>query len=649
MNQNGNLHSRLTTNHRRSLVCLLLVLITLLTYWQIGNCGFVNLDDGDYVFENPHVLSGLTMENVIWAFTRSHSANWHPLTWLSHMLDIEWYGLVPGGHHWTNLELHLANGLLLFLVLHLMTGALGRSGFVAALFLLHPLHVESVAWIAERKDVLSTFFWFLGMWAYIRYVQTALKRYYLLLLLFFISGLMAKPMVVTLPFVLLLMDFWPLNRFQDASPDPHPARFRREWGRCVLEKMPLFILTGISSFITYSVQRTAGAVLSHEVIPFTSRLANALVAYLDYLIKTIWPRDLAVFYPHPETASFWPVFLSCMALSGLSVLFFSQWRRFPFLIVGWLWFLGTLVPVIGLVQVGLQKMADRYTYIPIIGLFLMTAWGVSAVVTTRDYRKTLLTSISVAALLPLVILTWLQVGVWKDSISLFSHALTCTEDNFMAHYALGRPLIRQGKVDEAIDHYVRSLRIRPTFKEAHSGLGIALTRKGDLNGAIRHHMAALRINPYFGKSHYNLAKIYNRQGRADKAVFHYGKALQIDPEMKIALYNLSWLLATHADDTHRDGRRAMQLAEKLCSMTRFKEALAFDALAAAYAETGQFDKAIASAERGIGLASRSGPPELLDGLRQRLKRYRLGQAYRQRSDDKKEPLDRNQKASISKK
>ena len=629
MNQNSALHLKLTTNHQRSLVCLLLVLVTLITYWQIGSHGFVNLDDGDYVFENPHVLSGLTMENVIWAFTRSHSANWHPLTWLSHMLDVEWYGLRPGGHHWTNLEIHLANGLLLFLVLHLMTGSLRPSGFAAALFLLHPLHVESVAWIAERKDVLSTFFWFLSMGAYIRYVHSTLKRYYLMLLLFFVLGLMAKPMVVTLPFVLLLMDFWPLKRFQEASSGLSPASFRRELGQCIVEKIPLFTLAGISSFITYSVQKTAGAVLSHETIPFTSRVANALVAYLDYFAKTIWPRDLAVFYPHPESIPLWLVFLSCIVLTALSLLFLSQWRRFPFLIVGWLWFLGTLVPVIGLVQVGLQKMADRYTYIPIIGLFLMVAWGISEILPTKGYRKALGTSIAGVVLLPLIILTWYQVGVWKDSISLFSHTLAVTEGNFMAHYALGRPLMRRGEVDEAMDHYIRALRIRPTFKEAHSGLGIALTRKGDLDGAIQHHMAALQIDPYFGKSHYNLAKIYGRQDRADQAVFHYGKALQIDPDMKSALYNLSWLLATHADETHRDGTRAVQLAEKLGALTHFKEALVYDALAAAYAETGQFDKAIASAEEGIDLAVLFGPPELLAGLEQRLKLYLVGMPFRQ--------------------
>jgi len=620
---------KLTVGHQKTLICLLLVSATLLVYWQVSGHGFVNLDDGDYVFENQNVTTGITDKNVIWALTESHSANWHPLTWLSHMLDVEWYGLYPGGHHWTSLQIHMANGILLLLVLHSMTGALWPSAFVALLFLLHPLHVESVAWVAERKDVLSTFFWLLSMWAYTRYVRNKSRADYAILLFSFGLGLMAKPMLVTLPFALLLIDYWPLARLRKAPDGQRPA-----WRRCIAEKTPLFLLSAASCLITFHVQRSAGAVLSHEAIPFAARLGNALVAYIDYMVKTIWPVRLAVFYPHPGSIPAGRVVLSCTILAALSLLFVHYRRRFPFLIVGWLWFLGTLVPVIGLVQVGLQKMADRYTYVPLTGLFMILAWGIFTLAARSNRRRIILGGVTSTVLPVLMACTWLQVGIWKDSMSLFTHALDVTRRNFMAHYAIGRPLMHLGKIDEAIDHYVLSLQIRPDFKETHNGLGIALTRKGDLAGAIHHHKTALRIDPAFAKPHYNLARIYDRQDQPAEAVHHYEEALQIEPEMTIALYNLSWLLATDPDQGIRDGPRALELARELYDLTRSGEALALDALAAAYAETGRFDEAIETIGEGIRLATKSGPPELLGGMHERMGLYLEGKPYRREAKGK---------------
>ncbi|MBL7207805.1 MAG: glycosyltransferase family 39 protein, partial [Desulfobacterales bacterium] len=409
------------TLRREGVVCLFLALTVLAVYWQVGNHEFVNYDDKDYITENQHVQAGLTLKSIAWAFTSTHAGNWHPLTWLSHMLDCQIYGLNPCGHHFTSVFFHILNSILLFLVFKRMTGAFWKSAFVAALFALHPLHVESVAWAAERKDVLSAFFWMLTMGSYIRYVERPGTNRYLLVLLFFALGLMAKPMLITLPFVLLLLDYWPLGRFHVRKPEaaqPSEEKPQKDtkskkrksrkrlaknavqakkttgsdyqWSLALSllwEKIPLFVLAAASSVVTFFVQQSGGAVRSLDALPLFVRISNALVSYISYIVKMILPHNMAILYPHPKDFSIWQVAGACLLLACISFIAIRSMKRYPYFAVGWLWYLGTLVPVIGLVQVGLQSMADRYTYIPLTGIFIIIAWGISDLAAKWCYKK----------------------------------------------------------------------------------------------------------------------------------------------------------------------------------------------------------------------------------------------------------------------
>jgi tetratricopeptide (TPR) repeat protein len=523
------------------LVCLLLAATTLAVYWQVRNYDFIRWDDPVYVTENPHVQAGLSRESVVWAFTSAHAGFRIPLTWLSLMLDFEFYGLNAGGYHVTNLLFHIANALLLFLVLKRMTGAFWRSGFVAALFALHPLHVESVAWVTERKDVLSTLFWILTMWSYFRYVEHPGIKRYLVVVLTFTLGLMAKPMVVTLPFVLLLLDYWPLERFRVAHAnidteattgvssrlkDQRTLLYRFLW-----EKAPLFVLAAASALLTFLVTKDAGALSKLEMYPVNIRIANALVSYMKYMVKMIWPRDLAVLYPHPgENLPVWQVIGAGLLLLTVSIAVIRAAKRHPYLIVGWLWYLGTLVPVIGLVQVGQQAMADRFTYVPLIGLFIVIAWGIYELVSKLSYRRILLATGSGAIITALMICTWKQVSLWQDSITLFEHTLSVTSNNYSMYHNLANVLRETGKVDEAIAHYSKALEINPNHARAHNNLGIALTQKGRLDDAIYHHSQAIKINPDSVESYHNLGLILARQRRFDDAIVYLSKALELDPE-----------------------------------------------------------------------------------------------------------------------
>ena len=402
------------------LICLLLVIATLAVYWQVGNFEFVHYDDDVYVTENVHVRSGLTFKSIAWSFTSTLGDNWHPLTWLSHILDCQLYGIQPGRHHLSNVLFHIANTLLLFLVFVKMTGNIGSSSFVAALFALHPLQVESVAWVAERKNVLSTFFWMLTMWSYLRYVEHSDIKRYLLVLVIFICGLMSKPMLVTLPFVLLLLDFWPLGRFQLKCYDNAHARLEQKSTiiRPVLEKIPFIIFAAASCVVTFHTERA----YSFDLVPFHARIANAMVSYIAYIKTMLWPVKLACFYPYPHLFPTWKVAGAGVVLVIISFLAVRNVRRHPYIAVGWLWYLGTLVPVIGIVQVGAQAMADRYAYVPLIGLFLIVAWGVPELLSRWRYRNTGLAAAS-ALLIILTLITWKQVHYWKNCITLFEHAL----------------------------------------------------------------------------------------------------------------------------------------------------------------------------------------------------------------------------------
>ncbi|NIQ87873.1 MAG: hypothetical protein GWN93_01765, partial [Deltaproteobacteria bacterium] len=405
------------------------------------------------------VHKGLTRESFIWAFTTTDEANWHPLTWLSHMVDCQLYGLNPAGHHLTNVLLHSASTVLLFLILLGMTGSRWRSALVAALFALHPLHVESVAWVAERKDVLSTLFWMLTLWAYLAYTKRPERKRYLLIIVAFTLGLMAKPMLVTLPFVLLLLDYWPLKRIelgQSASGLPaanQPSTIAEKPGaqafRLLLEKTPLFVLTAASSVVTFVVQKSEGAVGALEVYPLKIRVANALVSYVSYIIKMIWPQNLAVFYPHPgQSLPMWQAVAAGILLVLISIAVIRAGRRQPYLPVGWLWYLGTLVPVIGLVQVGAQAMADRYTYVPLIGLFIMAAWGVPELMKKWHHRRVALVVSAALVLFALMTCARLQLRHWKNSIALLSHAHAVTAKSYLVHNNLGSALNELGKYDE---------------------------------------------------------------------------------------------------------------------------------------------------------------------------------------------------------
>jgi predicted negative regulator of RcsB-dependent stress response len=527
------------------LICLLIIFATVVVFHQLPSHDFINLDDNLYVYENPQVRAGLTPENIVWSFTVFEAFNWHPLTWISHMLDCELFGLRPGLHHLTNLLFHLMNTALLLLVLRRMTGSLWRSGFVAALFALHPLHVESVAWVAERKDLLSTFFWLMSIWAYARYAERPGLHRYLPVLAFFALGLLAKPMIVTLPFVLLLLDFWPLCRIQlgQGGADNNLTIPRSSALRLIWEKIPLFILTAISIVVTLAAQQKGAALKSFAAFPLKTRIANALISYVSYIGKMIWPVNLAVYYPHPLALPIWQTVGAGVFLTAVSFLCIWAARKRPYLAIGWLWYLGTLVPVIGLVQVGSQALADRYTYIPLIGLFVLIGWGVPAILIGWRHRRTVLALSTAVLLLGLTLCTWVQVGYWQDSISLFQHTVKVTTDNNFAHSNLGVALARRGRFDEAITHYYEALRIKPNEAEVYNNLGNVLLAKGNVDGAIHHFGKALKIWPDWAEAHNNLGVALEKGGKLEEAKVHYQQALRLNPDYPRAKDNLERTLS----------------------------------------------------------------------------------------------------------
>jgi tetratricopeptide (TPR) repeat protein len=525
------------------LICLFFVIAILLVYWQVRNYSFVNYDDRQYVTHNHHVNTGFTLESIKWSFTAIHASNWHPVTWLSHMLDSQIYGMNAGHHHMTNVLLHILNTLLVFLVLKRMTGKLWHSSFVAALFALHPLHVESVAWVAERKDLLSTFFWMLALWSYTRYVEGSAFKHYLLVVLFFIIGLMAKPMLVTLPFLLVLLDYWPLRRFELAPGDPINSQHRRFNFGLIYEKIPLFFLSALSSIVTYIAQESSGAVNSLAVIPFHIRIANATVSYVSYIGKMIWPHHLAVFYPYPEAIELWKVAGAGVLLGIISVAVCRMVRTKPYFAVGWFWYIGTLVPVIGIVQVGVQKMADRYTYVSLIGLFIIIAWGVSDILDKWRYKRIILAGSTIVVLSAFTIYTWFQIKNWQNSITLFEHALNVTVDNSVAHINLGEALAGQGKTEDAIRHYNEALRIKPNLAAPLLNLGVALREKGEIDEAVKHFSRILRFKSDCVEAYYELAETLKKKGDVDGAVKYYLDAIRIKPDQARLYNNLGAILA----------------------------------------------------------------------------------------------------------
>jgi Flp pilus assembly protein TadD len=523
----------LPDGRRSFLIGLALSLATLIVYLPVGHQDFVTYDDDVYLTGNPHVVSGLTWENVRWAFTDSTFDWWHPLTWLSHMLDVTLFGMNAGPQHLTNLAFHVANTLLLFVVLERMTGAAWRSGFVAAMFALHPLHVESVAWVTERKDVLSTLFWMLTLWAYCRYAERPRVSRYLLVMLAFLLGLMAKPMLVTLPFVLLLLDYWPLNRLDLAS-----GRWEPRHVRLVLEKIPLLMLTVASSVLTYIGQQHAGKMMHLAELPIGSRLANALLSYAGYLAKMVWPARLAVFYPYPTSFPAFQMLGAGLILVAISALAIRLVRQQPYLIVGWLWYVGTLVPVVGLVQVGGRAMADRFTYVPLIGVFIMLAWGVPVLWQRLRISRISVGELGGGAIAAYAAMTFFQLQYWQNGVTLFEHALAVTDGNFIAHNNLGVTLMRTGRVKEAVPHFQQALALWPEYPEANKSLADVLASAGQTDEAVRYYHRALQARPDWADAENNLGLALAGGGQLTEAVSHFSRAVQLEPKSETGHLNL---------------------------------------------------------------------------------------------------------------
>jgi tetratricopeptide (TPR) repeat protein len=676
---------------RPRFIALLLALITLLAYCPVTRNGFVNYDDNDYVTDNRTVQNGLTWAGIQWAFTTGHAGNWHPVTWLSHMLDCELFGLNAGAQHSVNVLFHTANTVLLLLLLFRLTGALWPSAFVAALFAWHPLHVESVAWISERKDVLSTFFALLTLLAYVKAVTSdrgsaiaALRRgkqmtemeknvpapvrsrftfhvsrFYWLALACFALGLMSKPMLVTLPFVMLLLDYWPLRRWPGIEGPGSGLQ------RLVLEKWPFFLLAILSCVVTYLAQQHGEAVVAFQQFPLAPRLANALIAYERYLGKTFWPSNLAVLYPLSFNRSWLPA-RAAMAAGLLFVVSWLVWRKhraYPYLLAGWLWFLGMLVPVIGLVQVGSAALADRYTYFPLVGVFIAVAFGVRDLARRFQFPKAAVAAAAALTLAGCLVLTEHQLRCWRDSESLFAHALAVTAEdnpyarinygmaldqngrwaeaiiqyrealriapgNFEAHYNIGNLLDKMGRPEEALPELLQAVQINPKLPAVRDALGAVLVELGRLDEAGSQFTEALRLDPANPAAHFDLGKLLLKQGRDAGAKDEFRAALRLDPDNFQFLAYTAHVLAADDHPQIRDGNTALALAAKANALTGGAQPFVLDALGMALAETGDFTHAQEATQSAIALA-KAAQMKQLEPLQQRLKLYQNHQPWRE--------------------
>jgi Flp pilus assembly protein TadD len=697
--------------HRVLSICLALAALVLAVYWPVRHYEFLCYDDPEYVTDKPHVKAGLTWPGIRYALTTGVVGNWHPVTTLSHILDCQLFGVNAGPMHLVNAAFHAANAILLFLVLRSMTGAIWRSAIVAAFFALHPLRVESVAWISERKDVLSAFFFLLTLLAYAKYgleskVQSPkskvpspksevthpasriphrvsrftfhVPRFYLLSLFFFALGLMSKPMLVTLPFVLLLLDYWPLQRLRLETQDSRLKTLFRE-------KVPFFALAAIFSVLTFYVQSHAGTTTLNAKFTLADRVSNALVSYVRYPGKMFWPADLAAIYPHPASRYYlrdqWPGWQICAAgllLLAVSAFCLSQLRRRPYLAVGWFWYLGMMVPVIGLIQAGEQAMADRYTYLPLIGLVMSLVWLLSELARSQtneappnarqrlgvrqssgafqhprslpERQRTValqassdgpaisgknsvpaaqwaLAALAVILLALCSVLTRHQLHYWRDSVALFDHTVEVTPDNPGAQFGLGVGLEKEGQVRQAMVHYRVAVDILPSYTEARFNIGHLFRVQGAWQRAAEEFTTALRYQPRDLKFRLNLAGVMLEGGQTREALQRFQDAMQIDPDSTEALNNLAWIMAANCDPAIRNGAQAVEYAERACRLTQFKQTTMVGTLAAAYAEAGRFNDAVAAAEKACALATQHGEQALLDKNRQLLELYRTGKPY----------------------
>ena len=642
---------------RNFIIALALAGITLAIYWPVRNYDLVYYDDFLFVTDNAEINSGLNWHSFTWAIFSVVAGNWHPVTNLSFVLNHQFWGANSGGEHLVNVVFHALNAGLLFLVLSRMTNSFWRSAVVAALFAWHPLRVESVAWIAERKDVLCGFFFLLTLLAWVRYAQgvtgdkrqvtgtattdrAPLKsrvtrhasRFYWLALVFFVLGFMSKPIIVTLPFVLLLLDVWPLGRIADCG--LRIADWKNPVQRSVLrwlfwEKWPFFGLTLVFCGLTYWIQKKGGAVVPWTRLGPEARLANAVTSYLQYLVKLVWPANLAVIYPYPKKFDDLETALTVLLLLAVTALCLCQLFRRPYLAVGWFWYLGTSVPIIGLVQVGEQAMADRYTYLPLIGPVISLVWLIAE---WFPSGKMIPAAAATLVLGACVSLTGRQMQFWRNTIALFEHNVAVTPENASAHFTLGLGLAHAGDTKRAMVCYRVATMISPGDREAHRNLARLLHQQGHLTAARDEYNTLLALDPNDPAAHLSLADVAVRLGRTGEAVFQLNEALRLDPDSIEALNNLAWRLATCPDANIRNGTRAVQLAERACAITGSRQAIPLGTLATAYAEAGRFDDAIATAEKACTLASESGKPDLLKQIQELLELYRAHQPYHEAAE-----------------
>src|SRR6266581_957192 len=634
-------------------VCGAIVVLIGIVFGQTLSHDFVNYDDKTYVYGNPLVSAGLSIHGLSRALVDTQTNNWHPLTLVSHMIDCQLYDLKAGGHHFTNVLLHTIAAVLLFFWLRNITGRFWCSAFVTALFAIHPLRVESVAWIAERKDVLSAVFFFLTLGAYVRYTCARSIGRYLTMSILFACGLMSKPMLVTTPVVLLLLDYWPLKRIADG----------KSFRRMIVEKLPLFALSAAASIVALALQVHSPSSVGQ--LPFGWRLENALVTYVTYIWQLFWPAKLAVFYPHPDDRfAFWQVALAAAFLITVTWVVFALRRNRPYLLVGWLWYLIMLLPVIGIVEVGLQGHADRYTYLPHVGLYIALTWLAADVVRSLPRRKEILAALGTALVIILTACAWKQTTYWRNSDTLWARALAVTADNDVAltnlgtslmergqldqalsyfqralavrsqsehrHYNLslaiihdstGNVLAQKGRLSDAIAHFRQAIELRPDFPDAHYNLGTALFQKGDLDGAITEWRTMLSIHPYDAGAHTSLGNALVQKGLLGEAADHYEKALQSEPDSILPLNNLAWVMSTGPDDSLRNNEIAVQLAIKANQLSKENNPVFIRTLAAAYAQAGQFEKAIETARRALERANAEGAHDLAVQIREDVDLY----------------------------
>lgn len=624
------------------IICIFLTIVTLSVYWQVIRFDFIWLDDSTYVANNNFIKQGICFDGIRWAFSEFYAANWHPMTWVSHMLDVQLFGVKPGMHHLTNLIFHIINAMLLFLVLERMTGAMWRSAVVAGLFALHPLHVESVAWISERKDVLSAFFWILTMMGYHCYIQKRTVTRYLIIVLFFVLGLLSKPMLVTLPFALLLLDYWPLNQLRiDRKRDNKNGDATEVMGSCdkypnlsvlLLEKIPLMVLAMISCGVTLFAQKSGGAIRTISVIGLGERVGNAISSYIVYLGKMLCPVHLTIFYPYPDVFHPLWVILCALLLLIISAFVLLSARRFPYLVVGWFWYIGTLIPVIGILQVGDQSMADRYTYIPLVGIFLMIVWGLKDIFDRLHSNKYFVATVTIVVFILLSVASWRQVSYWKNNEALFRHALAVTKNNYLAHGALGGVLIQQGNADEGIKECQEAIRINPYFYPAYFRLGEEFTKKKDYERASEYYAEGLKIKPDDILALNYLGDLFAKTGKTHEAIIRYSESLQIFQHQPVVYNNLGNVYLLNGDidkateyyqDALYEEPNNSQVIKNLKNARVIKEVQKllkanpqninlYTKLGDIYGQLGGYDKAISQYQKAISIQPKS--TQAMNGL-----------------------------------